>query len=219
MSETGPLLTCAHLNDELMAGTEDERTDLRIKAGVPVPLVELRSSTPNGERPAADGKTPGEMVRARALARRRAISTNRRRRPRLWAGGYLHTGDVGDDRRMTAIVHITDRIKDVIKTGGEWISSLDLEDLYADARRYSEAAVIGDRGRQVGRATAGAPGVRSSRRSEVEAKPRSRRTSRPSSTKASSRSSPFRSQMLFVEALDRTSVGKLDKKALREKYG
>jgi len=48
MSETGPLVSCAHLNDELMAGTEDERTTYRIKAGVPGPLVEAASLTATG---------------------------------------------------------------------------------------------------------------------------------------------------------------------------
>jgi fatty-acyl-CoA synthase len=60
----------------------------------------------------------------------------------LWKGGWLHTGDVGwiDDE---GYLQITDRIKDVIKTGGEWISSLALEDIISRHEAVSEAAVIG----------------------------------------------------------------------------
>src|SRR5262249_57474465 len=60
----------------------------------------------------------------------------------LWRGGYVHTGDVGaiDDN---GYLQITDRIKDVIKSGGEWISSLDVEDILLQHSSISEAAVVG----------------------------------------------------------------------------
>jgi fatty-acyl-CoA synthase len=60
----------------------------------------------------------------------------------LWAGGWLHTGDIGfiDE---DGYLQITDRLKDVIKTGGEWISSLALEDIISRHKAVSEAAVIG----------------------------------------------------------------------------
>ena len=60
----------------------------------------------------------------------------------LWEGGYLHTGDVAVVD-ATGWVRITDRIKDVIKTGGEWISSLELESLMSQAPGVSEVAVVG----------------------------------------------------------------------------
>ena len=61
---------------------------------------------------------------------------------RLWEGGWLHTGDIG---MLTpdGYLRITDRAKDVIKTGGEWVSSLDLEDMLRQMPQIAEAAVIG----------------------------------------------------------------------------
>ena len=60
----------------------------------------------------------------------------------LWRGGYLHTGDLGHMDKM-GYLKVTDRIKDVIKSGGEWISSLFLEDIAMSHPQVSEAAAIG----------------------------------------------------------------------------
>ena len=60
----------------------------------------------------------------------------------LWAGGWLHTGDVANIDE-NGYVQITDRLKDVIKTGGEWISSLHLESLISQHHAVSEVAVVG----------------------------------------------------------------------------
>ena len=60
----------------------------------------------------------------------------------LWAGGYLHTGDIGFIDEL-GYLQVSDRIKDVIKTGGEWISSLELENIIRQHPAVSEVAVIG----------------------------------------------------------------------------
>jgi fatty-acyl-CoA synthase len=60
----------------------------------------------------------------------------------LWAGGWLHTGDLATIE-PDGYVKITDRLKDVIKTGGEWVSSLELEDLILKHPAVAEVAVIG----------------------------------------------------------------------------
>lgn len=60
----------------------------------------------------------------------------------LWAGGYLHTADIGNID-PAGYLKVTDRIKDVIKTGGEWTSSLQLEDIIAKHEAVHEVAVIG----------------------------------------------------------------------------
>jgi fatty-acyl-CoA synthase len=60
----------------------------------------------------------------------------------LWAGGYLHTDDIGI-MEPSGYLRIVDRIKDVIKTGGEWVSSGQIEDLISQCDGVSEAAVIG----------------------------------------------------------------------------
>ena len=141
MSETGPLVSCAHLNEELMAGSEDERTTYRIKAGVPGPLVEAAIMDMDGNFLPADGESQGELV-LRAPWLTEGYYNEPQKGAELWAGGWLHTGDVATLDAF-GVIDIRDRIKDVIKTGGEWISSLALEDLVSRHPAVREVAVVG----------------------------------------------------------------------------
>ena len=88
-----------------------------------------------------DGVSQGEMV-VRAPWLTQGYLKDPVNSEKLWAGGWLHTGDIAviDEE---GYLKITDRIKDVIKTGGEWVSSLDLEDLILKHPGVVEAAVIG----------------------------------------------------------------------------
>ncbi|MDH0144080.1 fatty acid--CoA ligase [Aquipseudomonas alcaligenes] len=141
MSETCPLISCAHINDELKAGSEDERVTYRIKAGVPVPLVEAALMGADGQLLPADGETQGELV-LRAPWLTMGYFNEPQKSAELWEHGWLHTGDVAtlDD---FGFIDIRDRIKDVIKTGGEWLSSLELEDLISRHPAVREVAVVG----------------------------------------------------------------------------
>nr|WP_286948393.1 fatty acid--CoA ligase [Pseudomonas sp. UBA6718] len=141
MSETCPLISCAHINDELKAGSEDERVTYRIKAGVPVPLVEAALMGADGQLLPADGETQGELV-LRAPWLTMGYFNEPQKSAELWEHGWLHTGDVAtlDD---FGFIDIRDRIKDVIKTGGEWLSSLELEDLISRHAAVREVAVVG----------------------------------------------------------------------------
>ncbi len=141
MSETCPLISCAHINDELKAGSEDERVTYRIKAGVPVPLVEAALMDADGQLLPADGETQGELV-LRAPWLTMGYFNEPQKSAELWEHGWLHTGDVAtlDD---FGFIDIRDRIKDVIKTGGEWLSSLELEDLISRHAAVREVAVVG----------------------------------------------------------------------------
>jgi fatty-acyl-CoA synthase len=141
MSETGPLVSVAHLNDELMAGSEDERTTYRIKAGAPGVLVEAAIVDSEGNFLPSDGETQGELV-LRAPWLTEGYYREPEKGAELWAGGWLHTGDVATLDSVGGI-DIRDRIKDVIKTGGEWISSLALEDLCSRHPGVREVAVVG----------------------------------------------------------------------------
>lgn len=141
MSETCPLISCAHLNEELLAGSEDERITYRIKAGVPVPLVEAAIVDCEGTFLPADGESLGELV-LRAPWLTMGYFREPEKSKELWEGGWLHTGDVATLDSM-GFIDIRDRIKDVIKTGGEWISSLDLEDLISRHPAVREVAVVG----------------------------------------------------------------------------
>jgi len=140
LSEACPFLTSALINTNRLTGDEQE-LDYRTRSGMPGPLVELRVVDPNMEDVSRDGKTPGEIV-ARAPWLTMSYLNNPEASEQLWAGGYMHTGDVGmiDSE---GFVHVTDRLKDVIKSGGEWISSIELEDIISERQGVVRVAVIG----------------------------------------------------------------------------
>jgi fatty-acyl-CoA synthase len=115
MSETCPMISCAHMNDELLAGSEDERTTYKIKAGVPVPLVEAAIIDADGNFLPADGESQGELV-LRAPWLTQGYFREPQKSEELWEGGWLHTGDVATLDNM-GFIDIRDRIKDVIKAG------------------------------------------------------------------------------------------------------
>jgi len=127
MSETCPLLSTTHLTAEDLELPLEQQTSKRIKTGIAVPMVELEIVTPEGKPVPHDGEAKGEVV-ARAPWLTQSYFKEPEKGEELWQGGWLHTGDVaslGTDNTLL----IKDRIKDVIKTGGEWLSSLDLENL------------------------------------------------------------------------------------------
>ncbi|MFT5722145.1 MAG: fatty-acyl-CoA synthase [Motiliproteus sp.] len=141
MSETCPILTLVSLTDEERALPLDEQTDARIRTGVPIPLVDLRIVDPDGRDVVHDGVAMGEVV-ARAPWLTQSYYKEPEKGSELWQGGWLHTGDVGSiDAR--GVLQLKDRIKDVIKTGGEWVSTIELENLISKHPAVAEVAVVG----------------------------------------------------------------------------
>jgi fatty-acyl-CoA synthase len=140
MSETCPLISIAQLHPLLGELTEQEELHYRCKAGLPVPLVEMRIVDPELNDVANDGQSTGEVV-LRAPWLTQGYLDNPDASRELWRGGYLHTQDIGYTDH--GYLKVTDRIKDVIKTGGEWVSSLEIEDLLSTAAGVAECAVIG----------------------------------------------------------------------------
>lgn len=141
MSETCPLLCLTHLSDAELALPMEEQLPLRIRTGLPVPLVDLRIVDGNGREVAHDGVTLGEIV-VRAPWLTQGYLKEPEKGAELWDGGWLHTGDMASIDPH-GIVEIRDRIKDVIKTGGEWISSLSLESLISAHASVRAVAVVG----------------------------------------------------------------------------
>lgn len=141
MSETCPILTLANLKPHMLEWDAEEQIKIRCRTGIPIPLVDLRTVGMGGEPLPKDGVSTGEVaVRAPWLTQGYLKETERSEE--LWSDGWLHTGDVGfiDPE---GYLQVTDRIKDVIKTGGEWISSLQLEDILTSHEGVSECAVVG----------------------------------------------------------------------------
>jgi fatty-acyl-CoA synthase len=213
MSETCPILTLAHLKPHMEAWDLDRQVEIRCKAGRPVSLVQIRIVDEEMNDVPHDGTSQGEIV-ARAPWLTQGYLKDPANSEKLWPGGWLHTGDIAviDDE---GYLKITDRIKDVIKTGGEWVSSLDLEDLLLKHPEVIEAAVIGipdpkwterplavvvvEPGRQVSEAEIKAHLHDFAARGVIS------RYGVPE-------------RIVFVEALPKTSIGKHDKKLLRERY-
>jgi len=138
MTETSPLGTVAHPPAGVEPGDPAE-LDWREKTGRPVAGVELRIAGDNGAILPRDGESVGEIeVRGPWITG----SYYGEPSPEKFDDGWLRTGDVGHvDAR--GFVQITDRAKDVIKSGGEWISSVELENLLMAHPAVAEASVIG----------------------------------------------------------------------------
>ena len=141
MSETCPILTLANLKPHMREWDENRQITMRCRTGLPVNNVQLELIDPNGQPVPHDGKSTGEVV-VRTPWLTQGYFKDEEKSRELWAGGWLHTGDIGyiDSE---GYLQITDRLKDVIKTGGEWISSLELEDIISQHPGVSEVAVIG----------------------------------------------------------------------------
>jgi fatty-acyl-CoA synthase len=212
MSETGPLATLSLLTPELADGGDVELT-YRCRAGRPGPLVDLRVVDPDGMPLPHDGQSAGEVV-MRSPWLTQGYTDNPAASAQLWEGGWLHTGDIGtiDAHGFLAI---TDRIKDVVKTGGEWVSSLDLEDIIGTHKSVAEVAVIG-----VPDATWGErplPFVVLVPDAEPDAAAlQTHIMQRVEAGEISKYAVPERIE--FVTVIPKTSVGKLDKKLLRQNY-
>ena len=215
MSESGPILTIAQLREHELTGNLDEEVELRTKTGTPVPLVDLRVVDEAMRDVPHDGKTTGEIV-VRAPWLTMGYLDNPSASEKLWQGGYLHTGDIGTMTAQGAL-QITDRLKDVIKTGGEWISSIELEDILMHMPGLKEAAIIGVADAKWGErplaVLVAAPAADGIDKSAVQAHVKGYADKGVISRFA------IPDRIMFVDALEKTSVGKIDKKVLRAKYG
>ena len=141
MSETCPLLTIAHLNKEIRSLPVEQQLKYRILTGVPANMVDLTITEPDGALAPHDGSAVGEItVQAPWLTM--GYAKEPEKQEELWEGGRLHTGDVASVHE-NGFVEIKDRIKDVIKTGGEWISSIELENLISQHPGVAAVAVVG----------------------------------------------------------------------------
>jgi len=141
MSETCPLLTAANLKPKMLEWSEEEQVKMRCRTGRPAPNVYLQIWDPDGNALPHDGQSTGEVV-VRSPWLTQGYVKDAEKSEELWQGGWLHTGDIGYVD-TEGYLQITDRLKDVIKSGGEWISSLTLEDIISQHEAVSESAAIG----------------------------------------------------------------------------
>jgi fatty-acyl-CoA synthase len=141
MTEMSPLGTLGSLKPEYAGLKGEARLDIQQKQGHSPFGVEMRITDDAGKRMPWDGKTFGRLkVRGPSVAKAYFKDDGKI----LDAEGFFDTGDVGTIDRY-GYLNITDRSKDVIKSGGEWISSIELENLAVGHPKVAEAAVIGVR--------------------------------------------------------------------------
>jgi fatty-acyl-CoA synthase len=214
MSETGPIAAVAHVRSKDLSGDPDQEVEFRTRAGMVAPLVDLRIVDPEMNDIAHDGKSAGEVV-LRSPWLTQGYFDNPQSSEQLWAGGYLHTSDIAVVS-PDGYVHITDRLKDVIKTGGEWVSSLQIEDLITQCPGVAEAAVIGVKDDRWGERPL-ALAVKSGGDDLTDETVKSHLKQFADRGVISKYGIP--DKILFVDGLPKTSVGKINKKELREQYG
>src|ERR671932_1968136 len=139
MTEMDPIGTVAHLTTEMKKLPEEEQLEYRAKQGYPVPFVEVRARGDEGFV-AWDGESMGELeVRGPWVARTYYEAPEGD--DKFTEDGWFKTGDVVTIDRF-GFIKITDRSKDLIKSGGEWISSVELENALMAHPAVSQAAVI-----------------------------------------------------------------------------
>ncbi len=214
MSETCPILVFAHLKPHMLDWDEERQLEVRCKTGLPIPMVELRIVDEDMNDAPHDGVSQGEVV-VRSPWLTQGYLKDAQNSEQLWRGGYLHTGDIGVID-AEGYLKITDRLKDVIKTGGEWISSLELEDLILKHPAVAEAAVIGVPDAKWGERPMALVVTRPGQDVTVAA---IRAWLQDFSERGVISKWGIPDQVLFVEAIPKTSVGKLDKKVMRQQYG
>lgn len=138
MTETSPLVSMSHPTSEMDTYSADELLDMRVTQGLTVSLIETEVVNENGPVP-WDGETMGELrVRGPWIA---SSYYQDERTNEAFRDGWLYTGDIAILTKE-GYIKITDRTKDLIKSGGEWISSVDLENALMSHPAVFEAAVI-----------------------------------------------------------------------------
>ena len=141
MTETTPHASCSRLRPHMDGWSEDKKYAQRLKQGIPTAIVEARIMRPDGTQAPHDGASVGEIeVRGPWVA---AAYYNMPDEAHLWSpDGWFRTGDMGQIDE-DGYIKLVDRSKDLIKSGGEWISSVDLENTLMGHPAVKEAAVIG----------------------------------------------------------------------------
>jgi len=209
MTETSPLGTMAVLKSYMDSWPEEQRYNVRAKQGIPAVGVEIRAVDANGNEVPWDGKTMGELqVRGPWVT---SGYYNDPRTAEAFMDGWFRTGDVVTID-PEGYIQIVDRVKDLVKSGGEWISSVDLENAIMSHPKVFEAAVI----------AVHHPKWQERPLAVVVPKPEYK----DSITKEeileflAARFAKWwlPDDVVFVEQIPKTSVGKFDKKILRDQF-
>ena len=208
MTEMSPIGTLARLKSYMRDWREDDQYGVRAKQGYPVAGVDLRIVNDEGVEQPWDGQSMGE-IQVRGPWVLKSYYNNPDAADRFTSDGWFRTGDVAviDPE---GYIQITDRTKDLIKSGGEWISSIDVESMIMGHPKVLEAAVIAvPHPKWVERPLACVvpkPGVAVAEGEIIDyLRDKLARWALPD-------------EVVIIDAVPKTSVGKFDKKVLRERF-
>jgi len=207
MTETTPIGTSGGLRPHMQDWPDEEKYAVRAKQGWPAPFVEIRLMRPDGEA-LRDGVTSGEIeIRGPWIADSYYEAPDQAHR---WsADGWFRTGDVAT-MDEDGYIKIVDRAKDLVKSGGEWISSVDLENSLMGHPAVKEACVVG------------IPHPKWQERPLAAVVLKDGAQATPEELRCFLAKSFAKWQLpdafVFIDAIPRTSVGKFKKLALREQF-
>jgi fatty-acyl-CoA synthase len=208
MTETAPVATLMALNDELEALPDDARFDLLTRHGSPLPGIDVRIVGDQGQELPWDGRTMGELQVRGLWVVSGYWQTDS---GSSFSEGWFRTGDVATIDEH-GFIQITDRTKDLVKSGGEWISTVDLENAIMGHPKVAEAAVIA------------IPHPKWEERPLACVVPleeyRDSITTQEILEYLSGRVMKWwmPDDVVFIDAVPKTSVGKFNKKVLRERF-
>lgn len=214
MSESCPVLLISHLNKEMLELPMEEQINIRTKTGRAVGFVDIKIVDEQMNSISQDSESTGEIV-VRAPWLTPGYLKDTRNSENLWRGGYLHTGDVAHQDKL-GFFKITDREKDIIKVGGEWVSSLELEDIINQHHDVVEVAVISTFDAKWGERPLVLIVTNSQDKKRLEKEILSH--TKEFIKKGIMARESMLLKILFVDFIDKTSVGKTNKRELREKY-
>ena len=214
MSETCPILTLTVFDEQFDKLSAEQQTTYRTRTGKPIPLVALELWDKHNQPQPQDGKSTGELV-VRSPWLTQSYFKNTDSGTDLWQGGFLHTQDIG---YMTAqgTVQITDRLKDVIKSGGEWISSLEIETIMSLHPSVADIAVIAIPDARWGERPMALivlkPDYQDTKAEDIIA------IAQQAYERGHLPKYGIPQDVKFITELPKTSVGKIDKKVIRDQY-
>lgn len=211
MSETAPVLTLSTYNSRLNSMDESKKKEYRTKTGIPIPLVDLMVVDSHGKEVKHDGRTIGEIV-VRAPWLTRVYVKDEENTKKLWRDDWMHTGDLAvvDDLGYISIV---DREKDAVKSGGEFIPTIILEDAISTFPGVAEVAVVAKPDSKWGeRPVAFISGLKSIDRDKM--------VDHLMKYVESGRIAKFwiPDEFIPIDSFEKTSTGKIDKKPLRARF-
>ena len=207
MTESTPLAIAGGLRPHMRDWPIEKQYEMRAKQGMPAPFVEMRLMRPEGQAP-WDGITSGEIEMRGPWVTARYYSAPEQS-DRWSEDGWFRTGDVAT-MDEDGYVKIVDRAKDLVKSGGEWISSVDLENALMGYPAVKEACVVG------------IPHPKWQERPLAVIVLRQDARATPEELRAYLAKTFSKWQLpdalVFIDAIPRTSVGKFKKIELRDRY-